>query len=58
MFTTDESTLELAPPFVTDVIIIKITPYTSVEHIKHILNTPNLRCCILECYHFGEMPHN
>ncbi|CAD8176865.1 unnamed protein product [Paramecium pentaurelia] len=58
MFTNDESTLELAPPFVTDVIIIKITPYTSVEHIKHILSTPNLRCCILECYHFGEMPHS
>ncbi|CAK81292.1 unnamed protein product (macronuclear) [Paramecium tetraurelia] len=58
MFTNDESTLELAPPFVTDIIIIKITPYTSVEHIRHILNTPKLRCCILECYHFGEMPHN
>ncbi|CAD8124608.1 unnamed protein product [Paramecium sonneborni] len=58
MFTNEESTLELAPPFITDIIIIKITPYTSVEHIKHILNTPKLKCCILECYHFSEMPHS
>lgn len=58
MFSNDDSTLELSPPFNTDIIIIKITPYTTVEHIKHILNTPKLRCCILECYHFGEMPHS
>ncbi|CAD8197314.1 unnamed protein product [Paramecium pentaurelia] len=58
MFSNDDNTLELSPQFITDVIIVKITPFTSVEHIKHIFSTPNLRCCILECYHFGEMPHS
>lgn len=58
MFSNDDNTLELSPQFITDVIIVKITPFTSVEHIKHIFSTPHLRCCILECYHFGEMPHN
>jgi lysophospholipase len=48
----------LAPSFCTDIIIIKVTPFTTFEHIKHILNTPKLRCCIFECYHYGEMPHS
>jgi lysophospholipase len=48
----------LSPPFSSEIIVFKVTPFTQFEHLRHLLDTPGLRCCIFECYHFAEMPHS
>ena len=50
--------ISLSPAFSTDIVVFKVTPFTVFEHIQHVLQTPGLRCCIFECYHFAEMPHS
>lgn len=58
VFSEVDQKLQLSPEFVTDIVIVKITPFMKFEHFKHLIHTPNLRCLILECYHFAEMPHS